>query len=174
MIIQIVLIAAVLIFFLYYLRSRGSSRSSALFKLLFLAFCLFGVYTVIRPNDLTAMAQAIGVDRGTDLMLYALVVTFGFTTVGTYLRFREQELRYTRLVRAIALQGAQIRDVDAALPDAARGEAAAQDGGDQDDAREAAAQDGAATGHTGTERTATDHTATEQTATEHTGGAHPA
>ncbi len=115
MIIQIVLIAAVLFFFLYYLRSRGSTRSSALFKLLFLAFCLFGVYTVVRPNDLTAVAQAMGVDRGTDLMLYALVVTFGFTTVGTYLRFREQELRYTRLVRAIALQGAEIRKQEAAI-----------------------------------------------------------
>lgn len=115
MIIQIVLIAAVLVFFLYYLRSRGSTRSSALFKLLFLAFCLFGIYTVVRPNDLTEVAQAMGVDRGTDLMLYALVVTFGFTTVGTYLRFREQELRYTRLVRAIALQGAEIRKQEAAI-----------------------------------------------------------
>ncbi|WP_182359062.1 DUF2304 domain-containing protein [Tomitella gaofuii] len=124
MIIQIVLIAAVLIFFIYYLRSRGSSRSSALFKLLFLAFCLFGIYTVIRPNDLTEVAQAMGVDRGTDLMLYALVVTFGFTTVGTYLRFREQELRYTRLVRAIALQGAEIRIQEAAIEPAVRASAA--------------------------------------------------
>ncbi|WP_182347295.1 DUF2304 domain-containing protein [Tomitella gaofuii] len=124
MIIQIVLIAAVLIFFIYYLRSRGSSRSSALFKLLFLAFCLFGIYTVVRPNDLTEVAQAMGVDRGTDLMLYALVVTFGFTTVGTYLRFREQELRYTRLVRAIALQGAEIRIQEAAIEPAVRASAA--------------------------------------------------
>ncbi|QDQ96476.1 DUF2304 domain-containing protein [Tomitella fengzijianii] len=123
MVIQIVLIAAVLIFFIYYLRSRGSSRSSALFKLLFLAFCLFGIYTVIRPNDLTELAQAVGVDRGTDLMLYALVVTFGFTTVGTYLRFREQELRYTRLVRAIALQGAEIRIQEAAIEPAVRASA---------------------------------------------------
>ncbi|GAA4806205.1 DUF2304 domain-containing protein [Tomitella cavernea] len=124
MIIQIVLIVAVLVFFIYYLRSRGSSRSSALFKLLFLAFCLFGIYTVVRPNDLTEVAQAMGVDRGTDLMLYALVVTFGFTTVGTYLRFREQELRYTRLVRAIALQGAEIRIQEAAIEPAVRASAA--------------------------------------------------
>ena len=108
-VIQIVLIVAVLAFFAYYLRSRGSARSSALFKLLFIAFGLFAIYTVIRPNDLTAIANAMGVDRGTDLMLYALVVTFGFTTVGTYLRFREMEGRYTRLVRAVALQGAQTR-----------------------------------------------------------------
>lgn len=114
MIIQIVLIAAVLLFFVYYLRSRGSSRSSALMKLLFVAFGLFGIYTVIRPNDLTSLAQSVGVDRGTDLMLYALVVTFAFATVGTYLRFRELELRYTRLVRAIALQGTQIREQEEA------------------------------------------------------------
>lgn len=109
-IIQVLLIVAVLAFFVYYLRSRGSKRSSAVFKLLFVAFGLFAIYTVLRPSDLTSIAQAVGVDRGTDLMLYALVVTFAFTTVGTYLRFRESEIRYTRLVRAIALQGAQLRE----------------------------------------------------------------
>lgn len=45
-------------------------------------------------------------DRGTDLLLYGLVVAFMFVTLSTYLRFREQELRYARLARAVALSNA--------------------------------------------------------------------
>ena len=107
LIIQILLILAVLLVLAYFLTSRGSAKSSALFKLFFVAFGIFGIYAVVRPNDLTTIAHAVGVDRGTDLMLYALVVTFAFTTLGTYIRFREAETRYTRLARAIALQDAR-------------------------------------------------------------------
>lgn len=107
MIIQGLLIVAVLIVMVYYLRSRGSNKSSALFKILFLGFVAFGIYIVLRPDDLTWLARRVGVDRGTDLLLYALVVAFSFTTIGTYLRFKESELRYTRLARAIALQNAE-------------------------------------------------------------------
>ena len=43
-------------------------------------------------------------------MLYVLVVAFFFVTVSTWTRFREQELRYARLARAVALQNAQAPD----------------------------------------------------------------
>jgi hypothetical protein len=66
-----------------------------------------GVYAVLRPNDTTVVAHWLGVDRGTDLMLYALIVAFSFSTLNTYLRFKDLELRYARLARAVALEGAQ-------------------------------------------------------------------
>jgi hypothetical protein len=53
------------------------------------------------------VAHWLGVDRGTDLMLYALIIAFSFTTLSTYLRFKDLELRYARLARAVALEGAQ-------------------------------------------------------------------
>ena len=65
------------------------------------------VYAVLRPNDTTVVAHWLGVDRGTDLMLYALIIAFSFTTLSTYLRFKDLELRYARLARAVALEGAQ-------------------------------------------------------------------
>jgi hypothetical protein len=40
-------------------------------------------------------------------MLYALIVGFSFSTLSTYLRFKDLELRYAQLARAIALQRAQ-------------------------------------------------------------------
>jgi hypothetical protein len=35
------------------------------------------------------------------------VIAFVFTTMSTYLRFKELELRYAQLVRAVALQSAR-------------------------------------------------------------------
>jgi hypothetical protein len=40
-------------------------------------------------------------------MLYALIIAFVFTTLSAYMRFKDLELRYARLARAIALEGAQ-------------------------------------------------------------------
>ena len=52
------------------------------------------------------IARLVGVGRGTDMVLYALVVAFLSFTVTTYLRFREFEVRYTRLARRLALDEA--------------------------------------------------------------------
>ena len=40
-------------------------------------------------------------------LLILLVIAFAFTTVSTYLRFRDLEVKYARLARAIALQDAE-------------------------------------------------------------------
>ena len=55
------------------------------------AFLLFAAYAVIRPEDVTWVAERLGVGRGTDLVLYLLVVGFGFFAVTTYLRFKQVE-----------------------------------------------------------------------------------
>jgi hypothetical protein len=36
-----------------------------------------------------------------------LIIAFSFSTLSTYLRFKDLELRYARLARSIALNGAQ-------------------------------------------------------------------
>lgn len=90
----------------FFLSNRRKARAKAGVKIGFVLFVVFMVYAVIRPDDLTVVANALGVQRGTDLVLYALVMAFAFVTVSTYVRFREQELRYSRLARTIALQNA--------------------------------------------------------------------
>ena len=45
----------------------------------------------------------MGVGRGTDVVLYALVVAFLSFAGTTYVRFRDMETNYTRLARRIAL-----------------------------------------------------------------------
>ena len=105
--IQGLLITSIIALLVYLLRSRRSVQSQAWVKVAFLFFVLAGVYAVLRPNDTTVVAHWLGVDRGTDLMLYALIIAFSFTTLSTYLRFKDLELRYARLARAVALEGAQ-------------------------------------------------------------------
>jgi hypothetical protein len=105
--IQVLVIAAVIALLVSILRSRGSVQARAWVKVGYVVFVIAGIYAVLRPNDTTVVAHWLGVGRGTDLMLYLLIVAFAFTTLSTYLHFRDVELRYARLARAIALEGAQ-------------------------------------------------------------------
>ena len=90
----------------FFVANRRKARAKAGVKIGFVLFVVFMVYAVIRPDDLTWVANRLGVQRGTDLVLYALVMGFAFVTVSTWVQFREQELRYARLARTIALADA--------------------------------------------------------------------
>ncbi len=105
--IQGLLIASIFALVIYLVRSRRSAQTQAWAKVGFVLFVLAGVYAVLRPDDTTVVAHWLGVARGTDLMLYVLIIAFSFSTLSTYLRFKDLELRYARLARAIALDGAQ-------------------------------------------------------------------
>jgi len=105
--IQGLLITSIIALLVYLLRSRRNAQSRAWVKVGYLVFVMAAVYAVLRPNDTTVVARWLGVDRGTDLMLYALIIAFSFSTLNTYLRFKDLELRYARLARAVALEGAQ-------------------------------------------------------------------
>ncbi len=104
--IKALLLLAGAVLVVFFLSNRRKARAKAGVKVGFVLFVIFMVYAVIRPDDLTWVANRLGVQRGTDLVLYALVMAFAFVTVSTYVRFREQELRYSRLARTIALQNA--------------------------------------------------------------------
>jgi small membrane protein len=108
--IQGLLIGSIFALVVYLVRSRRSAQSQAWVKVGFVLFVFAGVYAVLRPNDTTVVAHWLGVARGTDLMLYALIIAFSFSTVSTYLKFKDLELRYARLARSIALDNAQTPD----------------------------------------------------------------
>jgi len=108
--IQILLIAAVVALLVYLLRSRTNAKAKAWVKVGYVLFVIAAIYAILRPDDTTVVANWLGVDRGADLLSYALMIAFVFTTMSTYLRFKELELRYARLARAVALQSAQTPD----------------------------------------------------------------
>ena len=104
--IKVLLLLAGAALVMFFVTNRRKARAKAGVKIGFVLFVVFMVYAVLRPDDLTWIANRLGVQRGTDLVLYALVMGFAFVTVSTWVRFREQELRYARLARTIALADA--------------------------------------------------------------------
>ena len=105
--IQVLLITAVVSLLVYLLRSRTNAKAKAWVKVGYVLFVIAAVYAILRPDDTTVLANWLGVDRGADLLSYGLVIAFVFTTMSTYLRFKELELRYAQLVRTVALQSAR-------------------------------------------------------------------
>ncbi|BBX05636.1 DUF2304 domain-containing protein [Mycolicibacterium aichiense] len=105
--IQVLLITAVIALLVYLLRSRTNAKAKAWVKVGYVLFVVLAVYAILRPDDTTVLANFLGVRRGADLITYALIIAFVFTTLSTYLRFKELELKYARLARAVALEGAR-------------------------------------------------------------------
>lgn len=105
--IQFLLIAAIITLLVYLLRSRRSAQARAWVKVGYVVFVVAAVYAIVRPDDTTVLANWVGVDRGSDLLGYALIVAFLFTTLSTYMRFKDLELKYAQLARAVALDGAR-------------------------------------------------------------------
>ena len=103
--IQLVLIVVVVFVAARLLRGRGA-RTQAVRRLGLLLFAAFAVWSILFPSVWNRIARLVGVGRGTDMVLYALVVAFLSFTVTTYVRFRDFESRYTKLARRQALDEA--------------------------------------------------------------------
>ena len=107
--IQVILIAAFAVMFVVALRSRSAHSVNAWKKIAFAALMVLVVIAVLAPAVVSIVAQAIGVGRGTDLVLYLLAVTFGFYVVNQYLRAQEARHQLHQLARRIAILEAQER-----------------------------------------------------------------
>jgi hypothetical protein len=108
--IKALLISAILAVLVWAFRHRGRVAMRAGIKLTAVALAGVGVAAVVDPGLTQDLANLVGVTRGTDLMLYVLVVVFAFTQAGTYFRFKELELRFARAVRSQAIAEAVDRD----------------------------------------------------------------
>jgi hypothetical protein len=109
MIIKWLLIPALVLAIVLALRARTSLRGQARRKILAALTAVAGVVAVLFPGLLQALADAVGVTRGTDLMLYGLALVFIYSVGSTSVRFREQETRMVRLARQVALAEAEAR-----------------------------------------------------------------
>ncbi|WP_232661085.1 DUF2304 domain-containing protein [Pseudonocardia sp. TRM90224] len=108
MLIQFVLVIAVLLVLFVFVRSSNATYVQASKRVGLVLFALANVYAVMRPDDLTAIAKMLGVGRGTDLVLYALVVAFMAGMFSMYQRFRVVDRRYTELARTVAIREAEM------------------------------------------------------------------
>lgn len=106
--IQILLLAALLAALVLFVRRRHGVGMQAGKRMGLIAFAALNVYAVLRPDDVTWVANRLGVGRGTDLVLYALVAAFVFGMLNFYLRYREMDRRFTELARTLAIREAEI------------------------------------------------------------------
>lgn len=108
--IKLLLLATILLVAIVALRGGQSAAHKAFWRLSGLAVVAAAALSVLFPNALTTIAQALGVDRGTDLLLYVLVVAFMLVVVIMFRRIAELEQKYVRLGRRMALNEAERAD----------------------------------------------------------------
>ena len=75
--IQAALILAVIAVGWMMLRTPGGARHQAARRLATLAFVVFAIVAIAFPSVMTAIAHRLGVGRGTDLLLFAMVPKHG-------------------------------------------------------------------------------------------------
>lgn len=102
-------LAAVLVFVIVF-RHRQRVELRAGSRVVVLALVAVAVVSIINPDIPQALANTLGVARGTDLLLYLLIVVFSLTTLGLYFRLRDTDQHLRRLVRSIAIDEAVRRD----------------------------------------------------------------
>ncbi|MBK9475284.1 MAG: DUF2304 domain-containing protein [Tetrasphaera sp.] len=104
--IKVPLILAVLLVMVALFQRRQRVEFRAGSRLLALGLGMLAVLSVAFPGIPQAVADRLGVARGTDLILYMLIVVFVLTSLGLYFRLREADERLRRLARSMAIERA--------------------------------------------------------------------
>lgn len=109
-VVKTVLIAVLVIVALLIIVPGRGARGSAIQKLALLVAIVAGILSVVFPNVTTHVANFLGIGRGVDLLLYALVVLFIAYALRTTIRIRRMDRNITVLARKIALLEANVRE----------------------------------------------------------------
>jgi hypothetical protein len=94
----------------YLLRARQSARHLAIRRILVLLILIAGVVVILAPGWLTAVANAVGIGRGTDLLLYVSIVAALLYVVTDYKRSVQLSRTNTQLARELTLAEARLED----------------------------------------------------------------
>lgn len=110
LLVKILLIAAFAILAIYLILPVSGQRGQAIRKIVYALLFVGAVFAVIFPNLVSTIAEFVGVGRGTDLLLYGLIVVFLGTAFSLRRRTLIQERSITDLARAIAISNARTHD----------------------------------------------------------------
>ena len=109
--IQILLVVAVVVIGLFLARpNRRRQPSGDPAAVACSAFVIVAIVSILFPQWLSYVANLIGVGRGADLLLYALVLAFLISVATTYRRNVQLNRRITHLAREITLTRAEAED----------------------------------------------------------------
>src|SRR6185437_7172742 len=104
--IKIILIVVLLAFSVFLMIPGKGARHLALRRLAMVGLLVLTVLAVVFPESVTAVAHVLGVGRGTDLLLYGLIVVFIGNSLVVQRRQRKSDIEVTKLARLIAIQNA--------------------------------------------------------------------
>jgi len=102
-IIKLLLLAAIAVVGWYSLRGGQRALHRVIWRAYVVGILVAAVLSTLFPQWLTWIANRVGVGRGTDLLLYVLVVTFGLVSVILFRRLDTLERKYVALARSVAL-----------------------------------------------------------------------
>lgn len=106
--IQILLLIGIAVVTVLLTRSTADARHQAVRRVLLVLFALVTAAAILFPTILSRTAALVGVGRGTDLLLYLLVIAFLSFIATTYRRMKATDRRITELTRELALTEARL------------------------------------------------------------------
>lgn len=109
--IQTILIVAIILIGLFLTRPSGRDSHLALRRLFLASFVVVAILSILFPEWLSRMANFLGVGRGTDLLLYGLVLAFLVYVSTAYRRNVQLDRKLTEIAREIALTKASAEDL---------------------------------------------------------------
>ncbi len=107
---QLLLIIGLILVIVYLVRARPNASHLAIRRMFVVLAALAGVVVVLWPGLLTWVANLLGIGRGADLVLYALVVVVLVDLVANYKRSVNHSRTTTELARALALSEARLEE----------------------------------------------------------------
>jgi hypothetical protein len=105
--IQLLLILAVIVIGGFLMRRTGADSHLAIRRLGMALFVIAAILAILFPQSLSWVANLVGVGRGTDLLLYALVIVFLAVIYTQYRHNLAAQRKLTLLTRRIALLEAE-------------------------------------------------------------------
>lgn len=103
LIIKIVLIIAFALFAVFLMFPGRGARHLALRRLAMLLLFGAAVFAIAFPQVINAVANFVGVGRGTDLLLYGFIIVFVANSLTLSRRQRHTDKQITELARRLAI-----------------------------------------------------------------------
>lgn len=101
--IQLLLIASIVVLGGLLMRRTGADSHLAIRRMLMALFVVAAILSILFPQWLSWVANLVGVGRGTDLLLYALVIAFFALAYIQHQRNLAAQRQVTLLARRLAL-----------------------------------------------------------------------
>ena len=102
-----ILIGGFVLLLIRFVLSPNSYQIRAWKKIIGALFVALAILAILLPNQLNRVAHFFGVGRGADLLLYLLSLAFIFALINQYLNEKQEQKRFVRLARKVALLEAE-------------------------------------------------------------------